>query len=296
MNRRSIPGAVLLMLLPRFAFAHGDGADTVPTWDFDPWVCVLLIAAAALYAGGTIRLWRHAGRGRGIHPWQVLCYAAGWLLLAGAVLSPLHWLGEHLFSAHMVEHEIIMACAAPLLALSRPIGAFLWAFPSGMRYWLGRIGNHHTISGPWRALTAPMVATILHGTVIWLWHAPPLFDAAVASESLHRLQHLSFLVSALAFWWSLVRRAESGAAVLHLFATMTHMTLLGALFTFAGRPLFVQQTRFAEGWGLTPLEDQQLAGLVMWVPAGTIYAGAALAFAALWIRNSSRKARHVLAA
>jgi cytochrome c oxidase assembly factor CtaG len=74
---------------------------------------------------------------------------------------------------------------------------------------------------------------------------------------------------------------------------MTHMTLLGALITFAGRVLYVRQTGFAEQWGLTPLEDQQLAGLIMWVPAGTIYAGAAIAFAALWIRQSSRRPRHV---
>jgi cytochrome c oxidase assembly factor CtaG len=122
-----------------------------------------------------------------------------------------------------------------------------------------------------------------------------LFEAAVESESLHRLQHLSFLVTALAFWWALLRRAGRGAAVLHLFATMIHMTLLGALITFAGRVLYLDQTGFAADWGLTPLEDQQLAGLIMWVPAGTVYAGAALAFAALWIRQSSRRSSHVLA-
>jgi len=296
--RRLVPalGALCLLLSPSIAHAHGDAADSTPEWSFDPYVCTLLFASAALYAIGTLRLWRHAGMGRGIHAWQTGCYAAGWLMLAGALLSPLHWLGEHLFSAHMVEHEIVMACAAPLLALSRPIGAFLWAFPAEARQRLGRAGHGPMLRGPWLIVTTPLVATILHGLAIWLWHAPPLFEAAVASETLHRLQHLSFLVSALAFWWALLRRAEQGAAVLHLFVTMTHMTVLGALFTFANHALYTQQSRFADAWGLTPLEDQQLAGLVMWVPAGTIYAGAALAFAALWIRGSSRKARHALAA
>jgi cytochrome c oxidase assembly factor CtaG len=289
-------GAIVLALLrPGLAFAHGDGDKTDPQWSFDPYVTCLLIASASLYVTGTLRLWRHAGLGRGILPWQTLCYLAGWLLLAGALLSPLHWLGEHLFSAHMVEHEIVMACAAPLLALSRPIGAFLWAFPMRIRKNLARAGHQPSVRRAWRFMTAPLTATVLHGAAIWLWHVPRLFEAAVVSEPLHRLQHLTFLVTALAFWWALVRRAERGAAVLHLFVTMAHMTLLGALITFAGHVLYLHQTSYAAEWGLTPLEDQQLAGLVMWVPAGTVYAGAALAFAALWIRQSSRRTRHVLA-
>lgn len=286
---------MLLLLGSRGALAHGDALDVPPAWSFDPYVIALLLASLTLYASGAFRLWRRAGIGRGIHPRQVLCYGAGWLLLAGALLSPLHSLGERLFSAHMVEHEIIMACAAPLLAMSRPVGAFFWAFPRDLRQFFARAGHSPVIARPWRAITTPLAATILHGLAIWLWHAPVAFEAAVTNESLHRLQHVSFLTSALIFWWALLRRAEHGAAVLHLFATMIHMTLLGALFTFAGRVLYLQQSRLAEDWGFTPLEDQQLAGLVMWVPAGTVYAGAALAFAALWIRQSSRKARYVVA-
>ena len=272
------------------AFAHGDH-DSL-SWTFDPYVLGLLLLSAGLYATGTWRLWRRAGTGRGLRSWQALSYGAGWLLLVAALVSPLHWLGEHLFSAHMVEHEIVMAGAAPLLALSRPIGAFIWAFPASLRRRIGRIGQWPMLRRPWRFVTAPLFATVFHGAAIWLWHAPSLFEAAVASEALHRLQHVTFLASALAFWWAMVRRAERGAAVLHLFITMVHMTLLGALLTFSGRVLYTRQTGFASEWGLTPLEDQQLAGLIMWVPAGTVYAGAALAFAALWIHQSSRSARH----
>jgi cytochrome c oxidase assembly factor CtaG len=203
------------------------------------------------------------------------------------VLSPLHELSEHLFTAHMVEHELIMAAAAPLLAVSRPIGALLWAMPAKLRRGLGRLGKARPVRPAWTSLTNPLFATIGHGVVIWLWHAPVLFDLAVADDALHRLQHLSFLASALAFWWALAQRANRGAAVLHLFATMVHTTALGALIVLAPRILYMRQTADALHWGLTPLQDQQLAGLVMWVPAGTVYAGAALAFAALWVRRSS---------
>ena len=284
---------LIVGLAPGEALAHGDYRNLIAAWTFDPWIVIPLLLSGGLYVLGTVRLWRHAGTGRGIHPWQVGCYGVGWLLLAGALVSPLHWMGEHLFTAHMVEHEIIMACAAPLLALARPVGAFLWALPASMRRRLGRPGRQKHIRAAWTVLTSPLPATIWHGAVIWFWHAPIMFDAAVASLLVHRLQHVTFLVSALAFWWALVRRCDRGSAVFHLFATMIHTTLLGALMVMAPHVLYLRQTVDSLQWGLTPLEDQQLAGLVMWVPAGTVYAGAALACAALWIRQSSVGWRHV---
>ncbi len=260
-------------LAPGKALAHGGHVNLTPVWTFDPWIVIPLFVSGGLYMFGTARLWRHAG--------------------TAALVSPLHWMGEDLFTAHMVEHEIIMACAAPLLALARPVGAFLWAFPAPLRRRLGRAGRLRPIRATWTAMTRPLTATIGHGVVIWFWHAPVMFDAAaVASILVHRLQHVTFLVSALAFWWALMRRCDRGAAVFHLFATMIHTTLLGALMAMAPRVLYPRQTVDSARWGLTSLEDQQLAGLVMWVPAGTVYAGAALVCAVLWISQSSAGWRH----
>ena len=241
-----------------------------------------------LYLYGTLRLWRHAGTGRGIRPWQTAAYAAGWLSLAGALLSPLHWFGERLFTLHMVEHEIVMAISAPLLVLARAGGAFAWALPAALRRPVWRVGRIRPLRWAWNGLTAPLVATILHGAAIWVWHVPALFDATVLHVGIHRLQHLSFFVTALLFWWALLRRSQPGPAAVHVFITMIHTGILGALLTFAPRVLYGAQTARSNLWGLTPLEDQQLAGLVMWVPAGTVYAGAALAFLALWVRRSGR--------
>ena len=207
--RRTLCWTWLLLLVPSTAWAHAEDV-----WTFDPWVVTPLLLSATMYGLGLVVLWRRAGIGRGVRRWQAACYGAGWLLLAVTLLSPLHLLGVQLFTAHMVEHELIMAVAAPLLALARPIGAFLWALPVPLRPWLGRTGRLRT---GWSVVTAPVPATIWHGALIWFWHAPALFDDAVAYVSLHRLQHLSFLVSALAFWWALVWRAEKGAAVLLLF-------------------------------------------------------------------------------
>jgi putative membrane protein len=104
---------------------------------------------------------------------------------------------------------------------------------------------------------------------------------------MHRLQHLSFFVTALLFWWSVLRRSDLGVGAWHLFITMLHTSVLGALMALAPRVLYGAQTLHSAEWGLSPLQDQQLAGVVMWVPAGTVYAGAALALTAIWISRSS---------
>jgi cytochrome c oxidase assembly factor CtaG len=279
-----------LLAAPLPAFAHfGQIGEHRAQWTFDPWIVIPLFTAAVLYSVGTIVLSRRSGHG--LRPWQVTAYAAGWLALAGALVSPLHWLGEHLFTVHMIEHEIVMAIAAPLIVLARPTGILLWGLPRGVRHAIGRIAGLKLSRVLWALLTRPSHATILHGVAIWVWHVPLLFDAAVLHESVHRLQHLSFFLTALLFWWALVRRSRYGTATWHLFVTMIHTTVLGALMALAPRVLYTAQTADAASWGLTPLEDQQLAGIVMWVPAGSVYAGAALVFAALWIARSAAESQ-----
>jgi cytochrome c oxidase assembly factor CtaG len=266
------------------ALCHGDEAHGVgPSWTFDPWIVCPLAALAVLYLLGTCKLWR-AGRGTGFS--GPLLLVAGWLSLAGALLSPLHWLGEHLFTFHMIEHEIVMAVSAPLLVLARPIGRLLWAFPRLARLKIGRLMGARSMRTIWAWLSGGRNATILHGIAIWVWHAPIAIDATLANVAMHRLQHLSFLATAIVFWWSVLRNSDRGLAAWHLFITMLHMSVLGALIALAPRVVYVAQTAAARDWGLTPLEDQQLAGIFMWIPAGTVYAGAALIMFTLWIAKS----------
>ncbi|MDB5372628.1 MAG: hypothetical protein JWP04_1270 [Belnapia sp.] len=276
--------AALLLFAPGTAQAHGEAASG---WSFDAFVLVPLLACLVLYLTGLARLWRRARRLRS----TAAAWLLGWAVLASALLSPLHQLGERMFTAHMVEHEAIMAIAAPLLVLGRPMAVALWAFPPGARRRVARLAGRWR--GPWRLLTHPAVATLLHGAAIWLWHLPPLFDATVGDLALHRLQHLSFLLSALLFWWAMLWRARPLVAVADLFATMLHTGLLGTLLVVAPRVLYVAQTAEAQRYGLTPLEDQQLAGLVMWVPGGVIYAAAALALLGRALHRGGRQ--HALA-
>lgn len=281
-------GGSLAAALPAAALAHGDAPDGL-SWTFDPWVVTPLMAALLLYGTGLAALWRHAGAGRGIGIPQAAAYLCGWLVLAGALTSPLHALGERLFTAHMIEHELAMAVAAPLLVLGRPMAAALWAFPPGARQRPTRIARSRPARAAWSALTLPPVATLLHGLAIWAWHIPPLFDATVTDIGLHRLQHLSFVLTALLFWWALLRRSHPLGAAAHLTVTMIHTGILGALLTFAPRVLYARQTFDAMRWGLMPLEDQQLAGVLMWAPGGLIYAGAALGFIALHLARQGKQ-------
>jgi putative membrane protein len=287
--------AIALLLVAGPALGHDGQNHGGPAWTTSLWVTVPLAVSGGLYGLGVLRLWRRVGIGRGVRLRQASCFALGWLLLVGALVSPLHWLGERLFMAHMTEHEIIMALAAPLLAVARPIGGMIWAFPSRWRPVIGGLGQTRLWSGVQRLLTDPPVATLLHGIALWAWHAPVLYDAALRHPMVHWAQHLSFLVTALLFWWSLLqgraRQRGYGAAVFYLFVTALHSGFLGILLTVAREPIYPLQTTAAPAWGLTPLEDQQLAGLIMWVPAGLVYAVAALVLAGLWIRHSGLAAK-----
>jgi putative membrane protein len=250
---------------------------------------------AALYGAGMTKVWRSAGVGRGILYRELLAFACGWIALAIALLSPLDEWAETLFVAHMAQHELLMVVAAPLIALSSPLVALLWALPPVARHWLVDSVRRPAIVAGWAILTAPATVWMLHALALWIWHLPSLYEAALEHEGIHAVQHLCFFLTASLFWWSLVRgrygRFGYGAAVVYLFGTALHSGVLGALITFSPDvwyPLYASNSR---AWGLTPLEDQQLAGLLMWVPAGLVFAAGGLAFFAAWLRESGRRAR-----
>jgi putative membrane protein len=209
-------------------------------------------------------------------------------------------MGETLFAMHMVEHELLMAVAAPLLVIGRPTIALIWALPPAGRRAVGAMGAASPIRRTWLLLTGTVAAWALHTVVLWGWHVPALFESAMRNEALHALQHASFLGAALVYWSSLLGRADRragtagagrGAAVLSLFATSMQTGVLGALLTLGSVPWYPAYGEAAAQWGLTPLEDQQLAGLLMWVPGGVAYIGAALALLASWLREAEAGTR-----
>jgi putative membrane protein len=285
-------GAVALRLLrtaPLFAAgpARAHGVDAASAWSFEPWVLACLFVSLAAYTLGISRLWRHAGRGRGIGVATALGFVAGWGVVAAALVSPLDELGSRLFSAHMLQHVLLMVVAAPLMVLGRPLAAWAWALPRAARHAFGAGFRHPAWRTPWRLLTSPLAAWVLHAAALWLWHLPAWFEAALAGNTVHGWQHASFLASALLFWWTVLgpaRRDRQGVALLSLFTTMLHSGALGALLALSPIVWYPNYIDSAAALGWEPLEDQQLGGLLMWAPAGLAYLIAALVQAARWLQ------------
>lgn len=278
-------------------FAHEgklDGPDDLWTdWSFDPLIVASLMASLAIYCYGLVRLWVSSERGRGISGWAAASFAAGWVSLVIALISPLHPWGEVLFSAHMTQHEILMLISAPLFVLARPLIAAMWAMPPAWRVPVANVFKTGLLKKTWDFFTNGFVAWAVHAVALWAWHIPVLFQATLKSDFIHTLQHTSFFGSALLFWWAIIygRRdlASYGAGVLFLFTTSIHSGILGALLTFTTRVWYPAYSDTTAAWGLTPLEDQQLGGLIMWVPAGIVYIFAALFMFAGWLRESEKR-------
>lgn len=197
---------------------------------------------------------------------HIAAFAAGWSTVAAALFSPLDHAAVSSFGFHMVQHELLMIVAPPLLILGRPFTALAANLPrSALRI----------AALPLRI--PPLAAWGLHAAALWIGHVPRLFDAGLQSELMHGLQHASFFFSALLFWWTVFRRVRAGTAALYVLTTMLHAGALAALLTFAPAPIYAA----------TSLEQQQLGGLIMWVPAGY-----AMLLAALVAFNRLLEPRH----
>jgi putative membrane protein len=275
--------------MPAAAYAH-ETADAVGfAWSFEAWVIVPLVLSFAWFAFGTLCLLRRGAHAQPARR-RALFFFSGWTVLALALVSPLHAAGARSFAAHMLEHELLMLVAAPLLVLSAPVGVALWALPAPARHALGAIGHAPGWLMLWDACAGLLGATALQAVALWLWHAPALFGLALAHRGWHVAQHACFMATALLFWHAVWRqRGRAGPVVLALFFTATVSGALGAFMAFARSPWYAAYAALGLApMGLTPLEDQQLAGLLMWVPGGLVHAGAALWLLARGLRTDDR--------
>jgi len=277
----------LLLALPCAAQAHPEAGAT-PGWTFDPWLVAPLLLAAVSFTLGTARLRQRSRHAPGTA--RVAAFTAGWGVLAAALLSPLHAAGERSFAAHMLEHELLMLVAAPLLVLGHPLGVFAWSLPAPLRRRCGGLQRQAVVAAAWRLFTRPLPATLLQAMALWLWHAPGPFQLALAHPAWHAAQHLCFLVTALGFWTAMLdRRARTQPMLVAgcLFATSLVGGALGALMAFswsAWYPLYANLGMTP--LGLDPVGDQQLAGLLMWIPGGLVHVGVALAILARLLRDA----------
>jgi putative membrane protein len=245
------------------------------TWSFDVVTIGALVLSPGLYARGLRRLWRR-GHKHTVRPRQAISFYAALLLIAVALVSPLDALASTLVSAHMVQHLVFLILAPPLLVYARPGLVVGVAFPPGAHRSFNRMASAPAVAATKKLATTGIVAVSLHAAAMWLWHLPGPYQAAVANDALHAIEHVSFLVTALLFWSVVIqprarRRVSFGAAISYAFAVWIISGGLGAILSFATHPLYPELARHAPAWGLAPLTDQQLAGVIMWIPAGLVY-------------------------
>lgn len=256
-------------------------------------VTLSLASLWVAYTIGVIRFRRRAGAHRGPRTERILAMASGLGVIELALASPLGNRAEELLSAHMMQHLLLMLIAAPLLVVGRPTPYLVWSLPLPLRKVVAHLWNRYALSTSVRLLKAPAVGWVgFCGTVI-LWHIPALYHWAMVGELRHALMQSSFLGFAILFWSVVLapaRRRTLGhaAAGLYVFCAALLTGLPGALIAFARHPLYVDEPAPAMPWGLTALSDQQLAGLIMWIPMDLLlFAVAVLLFGVAISRNRS---------
>jgi putative membrane protein len=255
-------------------------AELWARWNLDPALILALIAVFAFYLVGA----RRAGLVRA----RRSLFAVGWTATGLALISPLCALSVSLFAARVGQHMFLTCAAAPLVALGRPAAAARALFT----------GRRPAVPSPvpasWAAWS-PLVAATVFAGALWYWHTPGPYAVTFASVTVYWLMHVTLFGSALWLWSALLDHADQSlaAGLAAVFLTGLQMSLLGAVITFASHPLYAPHMLTTAGWGLTRLEDQQLGGALMWVPAGVIFVGAlVLGLARLFDRAEHRALRH----
>jgi putative membrane protein len=263
--------------------------DLWGAWNLDPVLVVGFLLAALAYRAG----WAGGAR-RGSDTVRARCFTGALAAVGIALVSPLDAAAGSLASAHMVQHVLLLLVAAPLLALSAPLGTLLRGSPLVVRRAAGRWRRRLRLTRPiLRPLRHPATVWLLHVGTLWFWHAAVPYDAALRSHPLHVIEHATFLGTAWLFWRVVIgarnpERVPNGLGVLLVFTMAMQSVFLSVLLTFARAPWYAGYAATTAPWGLTPLADQQLAGVIMWVPAGGIYLAVALALLVAWVRATER--------
>lgn len=254
-------------------------------WNWEPSIVIgtALMVGLYLYAVGPLRkkyqLAEHVKKA------QVCSFLLGICIMFLALVSPLDELGDsYLFSAHMVQHLCITIVGPPLLLIGLPG----WLIDPLLR--------KPVIFRIARVLTFPALAFFLYNFDFWLWHAPPLYNATLENQNMHILEHVTFIVFGVINWWpifspsALLPRLSIGGQILYLFLSGMPTVALGAGLTFLP-PLYAPYLAAPRIWGLSPAADQQLGGLIMWVPGNIAYIVIVSILFIRWMQRQEAKQR-----
>jgi putative membrane protein len=260
-------------------------ADLWTSWRPDPLILGILAVTALLYRSGLAHLGTR--RRQLVRPVNVVAFVGALLVLAVALASPLELAASSVFAAHMVQHLLLMLVVAPLLVCGRPVVVLGQALPLRGRALFVRVRASPSVRAARDAVFHPVCVWAIGAVVLWAWHLPTLYEAALRHDALHAFEHASLIATSALVWAVALGRARRSLAVpaasALLFATALQSGALGAVLALAQRPLYPIHASVAPSWGLTPLEDQQLAGGLMWVPPGIVYVVVIAGLLAQWL-------------
>ena len=293
---RSVVPLLLALAVPGIALAHG-AAPAAPTfpgvlldWRLDPLPIAGILAAGIGYLalGSAVRR-RHPRNPP--RAWRTAAFMAGLGAVGVALVSPIEAYEGALFSVHMVQHLLLELVAAPLLLLGAPITLILRAARPGTRRVI--LGVLHSL--PLRALSFPLLAWLLFAAVNWGWHFSTLYDQALENQALHYVQHASFLLAALLFWWPVIGadpspwRLPHPVRLFYLFLAMPQNSFLGVAIMGAGNVLYPHYLTNLRPWGPSALDDQSLGGILMWVGGDVAFLVGMACVVGMWIRAEDRR-------
>lgn len=236
-------------------------------WSVEPAVVAPVIAAATLYALGFRTLARRMPE-RFSAP-RAIAFMAGLAIILVALCSPLDALGHRLLQAHMIQHMLLMLAAPPLIWAGSPTAPLLVGLPRSVRRPVARILAAPTVRRFLSGLTHPAVSWIAFATAFWVWHVPSLYELALADDTWHHVQHLCFFGAALLFWrpvvlaWPARSPWPRWAMIPYLVLAEVQNAALAAFFTFSEQVIY---PRYGSA-----LQDQSLAGVIMWVPGSLAF-------------------------
>jgi cytochrome c oxidase assembly factor CtaG len=254
-------------------------------WNWEPSIIIGTVLIVGLYLYGIGPLRRKYQLATEVKRGQVVAFLLGVFIIFLALVSPLDELGDsYLFSAHMVQHLFITLVGPPLLLIGTPA----WLLQPLLR--------KRAVFLIARVLTFPALAFLLYNADFWLWHAPPLYNATLENQGIHILEHVTFIVFGILNWWPIFSPSEElprlslGGQILYIFLTGMPTVALGAGLTFFP-PLYAPYLAAPRIWGLSAAVDQQLGGLIMWIPGNIFYIVIVSILFIQWMQKQDAKQR-----
>lgn len=271
-------------------------AHLLGVWELRPEVPLALLLAAGMFLAGWRRLRGASGRGF-VKGWRLASYLGGLAVLALALLSPIDTLSSYLLSVHMVQHLLLMMIVPVLLLVANPLPFTLWGLPQGVRRWVGKqLARGSFFRRMVAPISSPGPVWIAMVIVLVVWHEPRAYDAALRSELWHDLEHLSFFTAAMLFWWHVTGAGprlhgsiSTGMRIAYLLVMFPVTMAVGIGISMSSGPLYLNYLTVPRVMGLSLMDDQRLAGAIMWIPGSMMFILAALLLIARAIGAEERK-------